>query len=191
MTGVANYRQLRYSTTKLYRNLPHWGVTVNLLLVARETTMNGSKTLNTSLVYALQCSNPQLQVGVNWVLYKHRYIYPLQRVGNSLHGKWVGRCTCSNPQNVDAVLQCQFNMLWCSHLGRYQHLCFFLNLLKPYQCRLSVTFKATGLGTWFPYTSTEIVATFHCQFLGGSQHLFLSLRRARSCNHKGTFIVTW
>ena len=153
--------------------------------------MDSSQTLYASLVDTLQGTNPKLQIGVHGVLYKHGDIHTLQRVGNGLHGKGVSRCTGTNPQDIYTVLQAQLYVLRCSHLGRYQHLGFLLYLLQPYQSGLAMTFKATGLGTGFPHTSAEVVAALHSQLLSGCHHLFLGLSTTRSCNHKGTFVVTW
>ena len=88
------------------------------------------------------------------------------------------------------MLQTQFHMLWGSHLGRYQHLGFLLYLLQPNQRGLTMSFEASWLGTGLPHTSTEVMAALHSQLAGCSHHLFLSLCRARACNHEGTFIVT-
>ena len=89
VTWVADDWQLWYTATQLDRNLPHWGITVNLLLVARETAMYCSQTLDTSLIQTLKSTNPKLQIRVYRVLNENRNVYALQRVGNSLHCKWV------------------------------------------------------------------------------------------------------
>ena len=89
MTGVADDWQLRNTTMQLDRNLPHRHVTIDFLVVGRETTVNGTQTLYASLIEALQRTNPQFQVWVHWVLHKHRDVNTLQRVGQSLHSKGV------------------------------------------------------------------------------------------------------
>ena len=153
--------------------------------------MDSTKALYASLVDTLKRTNPELQIGVHGVLYKHRNIHTLQRVGNGLHGKWVSRCTGTNPQDIYAVLQAQLYVLRCSHLGRNQHLGFLLHLLQPYQSGLAVTLKATGLGTRLPHTSAEVMAALHSQLLSGCHHLFLGFGTTWACNHEGTFVVTW
>ena len=153
--------------------------------------MDSTKTLDTSLVQTLKRTNPQLQIGVHRVLYKHGDIHTLQRVGNGLHGKGVSRCTGTNPQDIYTVLQAQLYVLRSSHLGRNQHLGFLLHLLQPYQSGLAMTLKATGLGTRLPHTSAEVMAALHSQLLSGCHYLFLGFSTTRACNHKGTFVVTW
>ena len=183
MGWVVDDRQLWYTATQLDRNLPHRSVAINLLLVARESAVDSTQTLNASLVDTLQSTYPQFQVGVHGVLYEYGHVNTLQRIGDSLHSKWVGRCAGTNPQYVYIVLQAELHMLRCSHLGRYQHLGLLLHLLQPYQSGLAVTLKTTRLGAWLPHSCTEVVATLHSQLLSGSHHLFLSLSRARSCYH--------
>ena len=50
MTWVADYRQLWYAAAQFYRYLPHWGIAINLVIVTREATMNGSQALDACLI---------------------------------------------------------------------------------------------------------------------------------------------
>ena len=152
--------------------------------------MNRSQTLDTCLVDTLEGTNPKLEVGIHRVLHKHRDVHSLQGIGYRLHGERIGRRTGTNPEDIDTILQGEFHMLSRCHLGGDEHLRFLLHLSEPYESGLTMPLKATWLRTGLPHACTEIVAAFHRQLTGSGHHLFLSLCRARACNHEGTFIVT-
>src|SRR5574344_1339495 len=152
--------------------------------------MYGSHLLDTSLIDTLHGTNPQFEVGIDRVLHEYGHINTLERIGKSLHGEWVGSGARSHPKDVDAILQGEFHMLGSSHLGSHEHTGFLLHLLHPWQCLLAITLKATWLGTWFPHTCTEHVASLGCQVLGCCHHLLLCLGGAWSCYHKRTLVVT-
>ena len=153
--------------------------------------MNGTQSLYTCLIDALQSTYPQLKVWINRVLHEYRHVNALQRVGNSLHSKWVCRSTRTNPKNINTILQSQLHMFWSSHFGRYKHARFLLYALHPWERHLAITLKAAWLGTWLPHSSTEIMTSAHSKLLGSFHNLFFSLCRARACNDERTFVVTW
>ncbi len=191
MTGVIDDRQFGNTATQLDRNLPHRHVTIYLLVIAGETAVDSCQALHTSLVQTLHRTNPQLQVGVDGILHEDGDIHTLQRVGKCLHGKRIGRGTRTHPQDINAILQAELHMLRCSHLGSHQHLRLLLHLLQPNEGWFTMSLEATGFRTGLPYPGTEVMTSVHCQLLGGSHHLLLTLSTAGSCNDEGAFIVTW
>ena len=66
--------------------------------------MDGSQTLDASLVDALQGTYPQLNVRVHGVLHEDGHVDALQRIGQGLHGKGVGGGAGTHPKDVDVVL---------------------------------------------------------------------------------------
>ena len=103
MTGVADYRQLRYAAAQLYRDLPHRSIAIYLVVVTREATMNGSQALDACLIETFHRSNPQFEVWIYWILHKYGNIYTTKRIGKCLHSEGIGRGTCSYPNNVDTI----------------------------------------------------------------------------------------
>ena len=188
--GVADDGKIRNATMQLDGNLPHGGIAINFLLKTREATMDGSQTLDASLVQTLHGTNPQFQVRVDRVLDEDWDVDSPQRVSQSLHGKGVCSGSGTYPQNIHVVLQCQLHVLRSSHLSGYQHVGFILHLLHPGQGLLAITLESAWLGTWFPYTGTEVVATLHGQLAGCCHHLLLCLGTAGTCNDEGAFVVT-
>ena len=152
--------------------------------------MYGSHTLDTRLVDTFHGPNPQFKVGVYWVLYKYRYVYTLKAVSKSLHGKRIGRGTSTNPKYIDAILQCEFYMLRCSHLSSCEHTRLFLNQFHPRQSSLAISFKTTRLSTWFPNTSTKHMASKFLKLLGCCNNLLFSFSRTWSGNYEWAWIVT-
>ena len=75
MTGVANHGKVGITTTQLNGNLPHRKVAVNLLIIRREATVNGTQSLYTRLVDSFQGTNPQFNVGINRVFHEDRHIH--------------------------------------------------------------------------------------------------------------------
>ena len=173
---VAYHGQVGYATVQLDRYLPHGQVAVNLLVVAGESAVNGGHALDAGLVDALHCAYPQLEVGVDRILDEHRYVDSPECVGHGLHGKWVGRSARADPQYVYPILQGQLYMFGRGHLSGHQHASFLLHTVEPWQRRLAVSLKSSGLGARLPHTGAEHPATFHGELLGGFNHLFFCLR---------------
>ena len=171
-------------------DLPHRRITIDLLLVAGETAMDGPQSLYASLIDTLKSTNPEFEVGVDGILHKHRDIDTLQRVGKCLHGKGIGSGTRTYPEDVDAILQTEFHVLRCSHLSRDEHLGLLLHLSEPREGGLTMTLEAAWLGTGLPYACAEVVAAFHGQLTGRSHHLLFALSRTGACYHEGAFVVT-
>ena len=188
---VTDDRQLWYAAMQLDRNLPHREVAVNLLVEARESTMDSTQALDTCLIDALEGTNPQLQVWIDWILHQHWYIHTLQTVSQCLHSKRICRSTSTYPKNIDTILQGEFHMLWSSHLGSNEHARLFLYLFHPRKCLLTITLEASWLGTWLPNTSTEHVATFGSQLLSGSHNLLFCLCRTWTGDDARAFLITW
>ncbi len=97
MAGVTNHRQLGDATMQLNGNLPHRRIAVYLVVERRETTMDGSQTLDASLIKALHSTNPQFEVRVDRVLHEYGHVDTLQGIGQSLHGKGISRGTGTYP----------------------------------------------------------------------------------------------
>ena len=151
--------------------------------------MDGSQSFDSGLVEALHGSDPEFEVWVDRVLDQYGTVVSFEAVGEVLHGEGVGRGACTDPQDVDAVFLCQFDMLRCGHLGGCEHACFFLHFLHPGQGGFAVALEASGLGAWLPDACTEYVAAFIGQLPCGGHHLFLGLSRTGACDYDGTFAV--
>ena len=190
MAGVAQYRQPGHTTVQLDGNLPHRHVAVQLFLVARETTVNSTHTLDTSLVYALQGTDPQFQVGIDRILDQYRDIYAFQRICQGLYGKGVGRCTGTHPQYVNTIFQSQFYVLGRCNLGSNKHASLFLYGSHPWQCYLAVALEPPRLCARLPNACTKNVTTFACQLHGSIHNLFLGFGTAWTCNYQRTYVVT-
>ena len=189
MAGVAEDGQTGYAAAQFDGYLPHRQVAVDFLVVTGEAAVDGSQTLHTSLVDALQSTYPQFQVGVHGVLHQHGHVDAAQRVGEGLHGKGVGRGARANPQDVDVVFQRKFHVLGGGHLGGDEHPRLVLHPFHPGQRLLAVAFESSGFGTRFPYSRTKHMATFMCQLCGGGHHLLLGLGGAWPCDDDGSLIV--
>ena len=90
MARVANDWQAGDASAEFYRDLPHWKIAIDFLVIAGEAPVDGGKTLYASLIDALHSSNPQLQIRVHGVFDQHRDVHSLQTVGYCLHCKGVG-----------------------------------------------------------------------------------------------------
>ena len=190
MTGVIDDRQLWNTTMQFDRYLPHRHVTIDLLVVTGETTMNSRHALHPSLIQTLQCTNPQFQVWIDRILHEYRDVHTFQSIGKSLHRKRISSSTCTYPQDIDTIFQTKFHMLRRCHFCSHQHLRLFLHLLQPYKGRLAMSFETSWLRTGLPHSCTEIMTAIHRQLLSGSHHLLLTLCTTGTCNDEGAFIVT-
>ena len=169
---VAEDRQFGDATTQFDRDVPLREVAVNLLVVRGETTMDGTETLQTGSVDALERTNPKFKIRIYRILDEDGDVHTLQRVGYLLHGERVGGSARSNPKEVDACVQCFFHVLRGSHFGRGKHTCFFLHALHPCQAFGTHTFETTRLGTWLPDACTEYLDASVGECMGGIHDLF-------------------
>ena len=183
VTRVADDGQFRYAAVQFDRNLPHGQVAVNLLVEARKATMDGTQPFDAGLVDALQGPNPQLQVGIHGVLHQHGHVHAPQGVGQSLHGKGVGRGSGAHPKDVNAILERQFHMLGCSHFGSREHAGFVLHAPHPGQGFFTFALESARFGARFPHTRPENMATFSCQFTSGGHHLLFRFGRTGAGYH--------
>ena len=152
---VAEDRQVGDASAQLDGDVPLGQVAVNLLVVRREATVNGTQSFQARPVDALQGTDPKFEVGVHWILHQHGDVHALQRVGYFLHGERVGCGACANPKDVDTCIQGFFHMLGGSHFGSGEHAGLFLDTLHPRQSFYTYAFESTRLGAWFPDTCTE------------------------------------
>ena len=103
---------------KLYGYVPLWHVAIDVLAIGAESAMNGAELVYAGVVDALQCANPQLDVGVDRVFDKYGHFgVALQGVGNLLHGERVGAGARANPQDVDTGVEHSCHVGTVSHLG--------------------------------------------------------------------------
>lgn len=151
--------------------------------------MNGSHTLDASLIDTLHSANPEFQVGVDGVLDKHGHIHSFERVCQVLHGKGIGCCACAYPQDVYAIFQTEFHMLGLCHFGRYEHAGLFLDTLQPGQRLFTFTFKTTWLGSGFPHTGAEVMTSFSSQLSGCFHYLFFTFSRTRTGYDQRAFVI--
>ena len=189
MAGVVDDGQIGNTASQFDRNLPHGQVAVNLLVVAGETPVDGCQLRDARLVDALQGPYPQFEVRVHRVFHQHGGIGAPEGVGQVLHGEGVGRCSCSYPEDVDAIGQCLLHMGGCGHLGGHEHARLLLNPFEPRQRLQSVAFESARFGTRFPHAGAEHMATLLGQLPCRFHHLFLGFGRARSSYHERPFVV--
>ena len=121
-----------------------------------------------------QSTNPQFEIWVDRILDEDRDVQSMHRVCQQLYSKWICCCACSYPQNVNTIVHGELYMLWGSDLCANEHTSLFFYLLEPFQSRFTMSLEASWLGTWFPYTSTEHVASFVCQLLGCCHYLLFA-----------------
>ena len=156
---VAEDRQIGDATTQFDRNVPLRKVAINLLVVRRETTMDGTQALQTGTVDALERTDPKFEVGVHRILHQYGHVYTLQGVCQLLYGKRVSSGTGTYPKDVDACFQRFFHVLRGSHFGSGKHTCLGLDALHPCQTFHADTFETTRFGAWFPNACTEYLDT--------------------------------
>ena len=150
-----------------------------------------SEALYSRHVKTLQRTNPQFYVGVYGVLDEYWDVNTLQCVGESLHSEGVSCCSCTNPQHVHSVLQCQLYVFRCCHLGSYQHACFVLHALHPGKSLFSVALETAWFCSWFPYSGSEVVTSFAGEFKSCCHYLFFCFSRTRTSDDERSFVVAW
>ena len=180
MARIAEDRQLGQTAAQLDGNMPLRSVAVDRLIVLAKSTVNSSQAGNARIIQALQCSDPQLEVGVYGVLDQHGHIVTLQRIGNLLHRKGVCRRACSNPENIDLRSQSSLDVLLGGHLNRSQHTQLALHTLEPLEARLTTALEASRLGAGLPHSGTENLHAIGSQTAGCLHYLLLGLGTART-----------
>ena len=153
--------------------------------------MYRAEPFDTRHVEAFDGSYPELEVRIDGVFHKHRDVYSLHRVSQSLHGERVCRGARSDPQYVHAVFHCEFHVLRCCHLSADVHAGLFLGSLHPLEGRLAVAFEAARLGARLPHSGAEVVAALLCKLSGCTHHLFFTLCRTWAGDDERTFVVAW
>ena len=143
---------------------------------------------NSGSVDALQTANPEFQIRVDRIFHQHGHIQTLHGVGQFLHGKRVGHCACSHPEDVDSCFHACFNVARRGHFGGNKHTEFFLHARKPRKAYFAHAFKSAGFGAGFPDAGTQDFNSFLRQLRSGVHYLFFCLGRARTGNHDGSFI---
>ncbi len=117
--------------------------------------MNGSQFFYSSLVKAFHCSNPEVNIGINRILYQYRNIHTLESISNFLHCKRICSCPGTYPKYIHPIFQSFVNMFYSRHFNGCQHPGFLLDFFQPCQSFRSNTFECIRPGPWFPYTSPE------------------------------------
>ena len=92
MTRVTDDGNLRESYSQIQRYTPLGIVTIDLRTVSRESAVDNTETMDAGIVETFECADPQLQVRINRVLDKHRYVLATlaQHIGDLLHCKRIG-----------------------------------------------------------------------------------------------------
>ena len=142
--------------------------------------MDHADAFQSRIVDAFQGTDPQFQIGIDRILYKHRNVYAFQCVGYFLYGKRVGRSARADPKDVDAGFQAFVYMFGRSHFGGDIHARLFFHFFQPGQSFHPDAFKASRLGAGLPDAGPEYLDTFVCQLLGGRHDLFFCLGAAWS-----------
>ena len=157
---VANHGQLRKPTLQFDWDLPHRLVAVQLLFVAAEAPVDCAKLLYAGTIDAQQRAYPQLEVWVDRILDEDRRIGAFQRICQCLYGKGIGCSACSDPEDVDAMLEGQLDVFRRGNFRSSKHARFLLDAFHPGECWFAVPFEASGLCSRLPDAGTEYVAAF-------------------------------
>ena len=187
VAGVAEDGQFGDAAAQFDGDVPLRQVAVYLLVVGTEAPVYGGQPSQPGVVDALQCADPQFEVGVHGVLHQDGDVHAPQRVGYLLHGKGVGRCPRPYPEEVDSVLQGFVHVLGRRHFGGHVHAGLAFHFLEPCQSFHADAFEASGFGAGFPDARPEYLDAFGCQLAGGFHHLFFCFCAARACNDEGSF----
>ena len=81
VAGVAYDRQRGYAPAQLDRYRPVRRIAVERLLIAAEAPVYGRQTSYSGVIYALNGSYPQFDIGIDRVLDQNGYVDALQRIG--------------------------------------------------------------------------------------------------------------
>lgn len=134
------------------------------------------------VVDAFDGADPELEVGADGVLYQHRYIPPAERVGDLLHGEWVGRRPRADPEQVHASAQGHIDVFARGDLRSGVHARFALDTLQPRDSCGSDPFETSGFRARFPESCTVDADALGGQCAGRFDHLFFGFGAARSCD---------
>ncbi len=117
--------------------------------------MDDSEPSDAGAVETLDGTNPEFNIRVDRVLYQNWYVDTLERVSYLLDSKRIGTGTCSDPEDVDACLQCLFDMLRSGYFGCREHASLCLYPLEPRKSLLAVALETARFGAWLPDSGTE------------------------------------
>ena len=97
VTWVAENGQCGDAAAQLEWDLPHGRVAIEFAAVAGESAVDGTQTADAGSVDAFHAADPEFEVGVDGIFHEHGDVDAVQTVGQCLHGKRVGRGTCTDP----------------------------------------------------------------------------------------------
>ena len=167
---------------ELDRDGPHRVVAVETPVDGGEAAVDGPQTADAGVVDAFDGADPELEVGADGVLYQHRYIPPAERVGDLLHGEWVGRRPRADPEQVHASAQGHIDVFARGDLRSGVHARFALDTLQPRDSCGSDPFETSGFRARFPESCTVDADALGGQCAGRFDHLFFGFGAARSCD---------
>ena len=102
MTRVAEDGDVGNAAAQLDGDVPQGDVTVEALVVGREAAVDDADALDTGAVDAFKSAHPQVEVRIHGVLYQHRHINTVERVGKFLHGEGICHGARTHPKDVHA-----------------------------------------------------------------------------------------
>ena len=186
---VTNDLDVREIAAQFNGDLPMGNVAVRSFAMERETAVDRRQAGDSSIVKTLDATHPQFEVRVYRVFYNYRDVGSLQGIGDFLNGKWVHRCTGTNPEYVDASLECFKNVLAVTYLSRHFQAGFFFDFFQPGQTRCTYAFELSRAGTWFPNPCAEQVNhAITGQLTSSLEDLLFGFCAARPRNQNGSFI---
>ena len=152
--------------------------------------MNGTHAGDAAIQQPLDSTHPQFKVRIQWIFdqYSHFFV-SLQRVGNGLHSKGIGRRSGTHPQDIDVGIQGIAHVFDGRHLSSNEHTRLTLDLLQPCQSAVAHTLKAARHRAGFPDARPEHLYASGMQCPCRVQCLLLGLGTARSCDNNGGTII--
>ena len=112
--------------------------------------MYGTQTGYSGIIEPFERAYPEFKIRVYGILYQYRDIASTQSIGNLLHGKRIGRCTRTHPQQVDACRQGKLHMFRGGHLRSYRQRELVTYAPHPKETLLTHALETAGTCTGFP-----------------------------------------
>ena len=129
---IAEDGHRRSQAAQFEGNVPLRVIAIKVGACRTETTMHSPQASDTRIADALQSTYPEIQIGVNRVLYQYCHlVMSLQGVGYILHSEGVGTRAGTNPQDIDTRFKRSTDMINGSHFGSHHHTQFTLDGLQP------------------------------------------------------------
>ncbi len=180
VAAVANEGHVWKLPFQLNGQLPSGLIAVCAVAKGTETTVDDADLTNAGAINALNGTNPQFHIGIDGVFDQHRDVGALKGVGDLLHGKRIDGRPCTNPQNIDAILQRLVHVMRVGHFRANLQTRFFFYPAQPWQGLGTDSFKIIWPCTRFPHTGAEKVDSGVFQAMSRFHYLRFGFRAARA-----------